>query len=110
MTGGRSTAWGWLTIDAPPRRRTWQHDGVCDFPDEPRMQLLPPEHRTAWKNDPSKKYGYTSQQERCELAALLDLRPPVHCQGVSVPPDSWEVYARKAEGEVGLHEPEHHWD
>lgn len=23
VTGGRGTAWGWLTIDAPPARRTW---------------------------------------------------------------------------------------
>jgi hypothetical protein len=24
VTGGRGTAWGWITIDAPPRRRTWR--------------------------------------------------------------------------------------
>jgi hypothetical protein len=24
VTGGKGTAWGWLTIDAPPRRRTWR--------------------------------------------------------------------------------------
>jgi hypothetical protein len=24
VTGGRGTAWGWITIDAPPKRRTWQ--------------------------------------------------------------------------------------
>ena len=25
VTGGRGTAWGWITIDAPPARRTWSH-------------------------------------------------------------------------------------
>jgi hypothetical protein len=25
VTGGRGTAWGWITIDAPPRRRTWKY-------------------------------------------------------------------------------------
>lgn len=25
VTGGRGTAWGWINIDAPPARRTWQH-------------------------------------------------------------------------------------
>jgi hypothetical protein len=24
VTGGRGTAWGWVEIDAPPKRRTWQ--------------------------------------------------------------------------------------
>lgn len=24
VTGGRGTAWGWITIDAPPTRRTWR--------------------------------------------------------------------------------------
>lgn len=26
VTGGRGTAWGWITIDAPPARRTWRHE------------------------------------------------------------------------------------
>jgi hypothetical protein len=25
VTGGKGTAWGWINIDAPPARRTWQH-------------------------------------------------------------------------------------
>jgi hypothetical protein len=25
VTGGKGTAWGWIEIDAPPRRRTWRH-------------------------------------------------------------------------------------
>lgn len=25
VTGGRGTAWGWITIEAPPARRTWSH-------------------------------------------------------------------------------------
>jgi hypothetical protein len=24
VTGGRGTAWGWIEIDAPPKRRTWK--------------------------------------------------------------------------------------
>jgi len=108
VKAGRGTAWGWLTVDAPPARRTWAFELLPETPfthDDGRP--IPWEERGTWS--PTGGH-YTSPAERCELAALLDLRPPIHQQGVSIPPDSWEVYVRKAEGEVGVNEPEHHWD
>jgi hypothetical protein len=111
VTGGRGTGWGWLTIDAPPARRTWRHEITGEaFPDGPNGRPVPLEERSAYFNDQPPGRGYTGLAERCELAALLDLSAPVHCQGVSVPPDSWNVYARKATGEAGVYEPEHNWD
>jgi hypothetical protein len=34
VTGGKGTAYGWLTIDAPPKRRTWR-DAQTETPEPP---------------------------------------------------------------------------
>ena len=111
VTGGRGTAWGWLNIDVPPARRVWSinYDPEA-FPDGPSGRCVPLLERAHYAPDREPGNGYAGLADCCELAVLLDLTPPVHFQGVSVPPDSWEVYARKAEGETGQHEPEHYWD
>ena len=92
VTGGRGTAWGWLSIDAPPSRRTWHQvpngkkdDRGFDAYDE--------------VNDPSKPFGNTGPEDRAELGKLLGLEKPIHCQGESVPSgsDFWAEYLDRAE-------------
>lgn len=39
VTGGRGTAWGWITVNAPPRRRTWQFIQTST-PEPPRPDAL----------------------------------------------------------------------
>jgi hypothetical protein len=38
VRGGSGTAWGWITVDAPPARRTWSHrlksGAVADRPED----------------------------------------------------------------------------
>ena len=74
VTGGRGTAWGWITVEAPPKRRTVNFDGTgpCDC---------------------------TTPEEREELAKLLDLCS-VHQQGHSIPASTnhYREYVARAEG------------
>jgi hypothetical protein len=58
VRGDRGTAWGWITITAPPKRQV--------------------------------EYGYMSDEDRAELAALLGYErvEEVHHQGVSIPAGS----------------------
>lgn len=90
VTGGTGTAWGWIHIDAPPKRRTWQH-------------VLPPGMRDESENyvwvDSGKPGGYTGPPELKELASLLGL-DYVHFQGVSIPASSdyREEYMDRAQG------------
>lgn len=74
VTGGRGTAWGWLSIDAPPARRKYDFEGN------------PGGH-------------YMSPAERKELANLLD-KDVVHHQGESVPASSnhYREYVDRARG------------
>lgn len=59
VTHGRGTAYGWVTVDAPPRRRTFGSDGTGPG-------------------------DYTGAEDRAILAAALQ-KDHVHCQGVSIP-------------------------
>lgn len=66
VTGDRGTAWGWINIMSPPKRRV-SSDGT---------------HKgdgTDW---------YMSDIDRDELGDLLGFGRPVHCQGESVAADS----------------------
>lgn len=69
VTGGRGTAYGWIEVQAPPRRR--------------------------------EGYGYTSEADREALAQLFGLDRPVHCQGLSISPDSRDWHVGRAEGTIG---------
>jgi hypothetical protein len=79
VTGGRGTAWGWLTIHVPPSRRA--------------------------------EFGYITETERAELAALLGL-PSVHSQGVSIAASSAyrREYLERAEGVPVTAVAEPYWD
>lgn len=91
VTGGRGTAWGWITIDAPPARRTWGHrmkaGAVANTPDNYE------------EYDTGSPGGYASPTERAELAKFLGFDRPVHCQGVSIASssDHYNEYTQRAE-------------
>lgn len=104
VTGGRGTAYGWITIDALPSRRTWSH----------RL-------KAGAVNDCSENYedydtgkidGYTSPEERAELATLLGFERPVHCQGVSIAASTehYEEYIARAEGRTPAKLAVAYWD
>lgn len=90
VTGGRGTAWGWLHIDAPPARRTYEWDGITS----------------------TTEFGHASLAERMELAQLLGLSAPIHAQGVSVAASNayYEEYVARAEGRTPDKIAEPYWD
>jgi len=77
--GKKGTAWGWIRITSPPKRRIFNWEG---------LELAGPGDH------------YPSLAERQELTDLLDLSQLVHPQGESVPSGSsyWEEYVARAEG------------
>ena len=95
VKGGRGTAWGWIEIDAPPRRCTWTFVDVTGERDEFGNQ------RDEEVNDPSRRYGHMSPDDRKELARLLGLET-VHFQGVSIPAstDYRREYVARSAGET----------
>lgn len=105
VTGGRGTAWGWIEIDAPPRRRTWQDVATAET--DP-MSGLPV---YAEVNDPDHEFGHMGPDDRTELARLLGLET-VHFQGVSIPSgsDYREEYVARAEGREPERFGERYWD
>lgn len=87
VAGDRGTAWGWITIQAPPKRRVahipnpeyhCDHTQPCSNCPPAFFEGPPDERHGAW---------YTSDADRTELAQLLGLEH-VHCQGVSIAADS----------------------
>lgn len=95
VTGGTGTAWGWITVDAPPRRRTWQtrplpHNSGGNLPG-----------KEDWEEyDSGQPGGYTSPAERAELAKALGLERPCHRQGqdIAASGDYYTEYVDRAEG------------
>jgi hypothetical protein len=87
VSGGRGTAYGWITVEAPPRRQT------------------------DWEGRPLPGGGCTSPAERAELARALGLES-VHPQGVSVPSgsDYYQEYIDRAEGRTPTVFGQRYWD
>lgn len=106
VTGGRGTAWGWLTIDAPPARRTFTHEP------KPHNTTNEPGVENWDEVDTGEAGGHTGPDERAELAQLLGLEEPVHHQGVSIPSSSdyWNEYIDRAEGRTPAKCGEPYWD
>ena len=104
VTGGRGTAWGWITIDAPPARRTEhtvkRQGATSDNPEDY-------EHK-----DTGEPGGHMTTTERAELAKLLGRDRPVHQQGVSIPAghDYWQEYIDRAEGRTPSVIGKQYWD
>lgn len=79
VRGGRGTAWGWITISAPPAR--------CG------------------------KFGYMTDADRGELAALLGLET-IHQQGEQIPASGAyrREYADRAAGITPTTRGTQYWD
>jgi hypothetical protein len=96
VTGGRGTAYGWLTIMAPPARRIcthWANNSECPTPERCAA------HRY-----------YMSDADSIELAALLGIEH-VHEQGQSVPPDDRRLWVVRAQtGESCSYHSRPSWD
>jgi hypothetical protein len=91
VTGGKGTAWGWITIDAPPKRRTARNvdSGRRDEMGYTIYDLV----------DTGQPGGYITPADQAELCALLGLER-MHDQGISIPAgnDYYIEYVNRAEG------------
>lgn len=105
VTGGRGTAWGWITIDAPPSQRTWHFVPKASNPGQ-----LP---GAEWDevDDPSKPFGHTGPFLRHKLSQLLSLSD-VHHQGVKIPSSNahYEEFIARAKGIKPERLAEQYWD
>ncbi len=103
VTAGRGTTWGWITIDAPPSRRTWEHVATGDR-NEQGDEIYK-------EVDTGRPGGHMSPARREELARLLGL-DYVHFQGVSIPAgwDYWREYIERAEGLKPSVRGQQYWD
>jgi len=92
VTGGRGTAYGWITIDAPPRRRGWDLEGTQ------RVE--------------AGRTGYASLSDRRDLATLLGLPGFVHAQGQMIPAghDYYREFLDRAEGRAPRVHGTPYWD
>ena len=94
VTGGRGTAWGWLTVAAPPKRRVchaqnprWEAWDMTS--QEPSyFERQPEEGETAY---------YTSDADARLITKAFKLNRKVHFQGLQISPDEWEFYVQRAE-------------
>ena len=103
VTGGAGTAYGWITIDAPPARRTWRHrlKAGCTYD-------IPENYEGYDSGQPG---GNATPTDLAELARLLGLES-VHQQGVSIPASSqyYQEYLDRAEGRTPSVIAEPYWD
>ena len=97
VTGGRGTAYGWITIDAPPARRTMKTRlNAGDYE----------EYDTGQPGDS------TTPADRKELGELLGLGGPVHRQGHNIPSSNayYQEYIDRANGRKPTVIGEPYWD
>lgn len=102
VTGGRGTAWGWITIDAPPARRT------SGFRLKAGMVDIPENYEEYDTGQPDR---LMTPADRAELAKLLGL-DNVHTQGVSIAASSdyYREYTDRAQGRAPTKIAEPYWD
>lgn len=102
VTGGRGTAWGWITIDCPPALRT--------FENRVKAGSLPGQEQYE-EVDTGSPNGHCPPALRAELAKLLGL-DSVHHQGVSIPSsgDYYREYLQRAQGLPVTKEAKPYWD
>jgi hypothetical protein len=104
VTVGRGTAWGWLHLDAPNRRRTWHWRLKSpDMPDYPENYE---------EYDTGQPGGHMGPIERAELAGLLGLERLDSYQGISIPgaSDYYDEYMDRAQGRTPEREGKPYWD
>lgn len=107
VKGGRGTAWGWISIDAPPSRRTWTSRPL---PHNPGGNTPGAEN---WEEYDSGEPGRSmSPTEREELGQLLGLEGRAHHQGVSIPASSayYREYIDRANGRTPSVIGQPYWD
>ncbi len=94
VTHGKGTAYGWITIDVPPARRTLHAQLKADA-----TGTAPHDYERV---NTGVAGGYITLEEARELNALLGLEGLAHCQGVSIPSqnDYYREYITRARGEV----------
>ncbi len=105
VTGGRGTVWGWITIDAPPARRTWSHRLKANA----SPAQLPEDYEEFDSGIPGRS---TSPADRAELGKLLGLDSPAHSQGVSIAASSdyYREFIDRAEGRSPAKVAQPYWD
>jgi hypothetical protein len=105
VTGGRGTGWGWINIQAPPRRRTGAFVKVGE--DETGAPI----HELRDVGE-AREFGYMTPADCAELAELLGLSKPVHFQGESIPSggDYYAEYLDRAEGRSPSVHGVQYWD
>ena len=103
VTGGRGTAWGWITIDAPPARCTSHCQLKAGAVSEGPQDY---EHVNTGKPG-----GSMTDTDRADLCRLLGLES-VHFQGVSIAASHayYREYLDRAEGRTPSKIAEPYWD
>ena len=104
VTGGRGTAYGWITIDAPPKRRTVH-------------SVLKEGTTTTWPEDyvgidTGVPGGSMTVGDRIELARLLGLSSIQSQGGVNImnSNDAYREYIDRAEGRTPAKIADPYWD
>jgi hypothetical protein len=102
VTGGSGTAWGWITIQVPPKERVWIEEAIPGARPSV-LERWSESHR--WRKLSAEEharlgYGYMGPEDCALLAQLLGLSAPVHFQGVHVPDGRsyYQEYVDRAEG------------
>lgn len=91
VTGGTGTAWGWITINSLPSRRTMHYQlkfGMLDLPGN-------------WEEvENGQTGGYMTKGDRLELSNLLGFSGSCHIQGELIPSsgDYYQEYVDRSKG------------
>lgn len=104
VKGGRGTAYGWISIYAPPKRCTW---------DILKVERDPYDDSPAWywRNGLEPGKGHMGPDDRDQLAELLGL-DSIHYQGHNIPASGayYQEYVDRAEGREPSVVGERYWD
>jgi len=97
VTGGRGTSSGWITVQAPPKRRV-RHEPIGDI-DDPEWLNAP--YRERVREEPLREgddpRGFYTPWAECDQLARAFKLDAVHGQGILISPDKTESYVMRAE-------------
>ncbi len=95
VSWGRGTGGGWLTVQAPPKRRV-AHDPNPAY--DWRNPTNPPTPASLERQPKPGEIGYYTSLADCKLiASAFGLDRPVHFQGLTISPDERGWYLQKVE-------------
>lgn len=102
VTGGKGTAWGWITINAQPKDRVWEHV---------KLPVAGPNGEEWEEKATAGEYGHMGPELREELRKALNLER-VHYQGEMIAPSNKHrlEYVARARGETPTVRGEIYWD